>query len=330
VTLALLGRASYHVTLATEQFFGFSVGHSVTEALDPMFGACPCSRGWDMGRFSRCSWRVVGSAGGARGVRTSRSDALRSFGPCTLARDLRFGARRRPECPGSSRRLGCRHREWLGQGPLHRARVERGASCLLAEPGSCPRRVVLVGVVADGAWTRPTRSAHARARPGVLLVGPGFAAFSCREFLGKLPQVLVPTFLPFDALEPSRARLVRGVLVAGVGLALATSLVAWALWRAPVRASTRSRLALDPRRRLARRRHSLWARTPRNGIRVGKRSPRRYQLRVRQLRLVHAASLGARRTRPPRVGRSPHVVLKPPHWTVDGSAARDFDGLFDY
>lgn len=71
--------------------------------------------------------------------------------------------------------------------------------------------------------------------------GLGCAAWSCREFLARLPETQAPTFLPFDALAASRAKFARGVLAAAAGLCAGGCLVAWALWQRPVAAEPRRR-----------------------------------------------------------------------------------------
>lgn len=69
--------------------------------------------------------------------------------------------------------------------------------------------------------------------------GLGWAAWSCRDFLVQLPETMGPTYLAFDALEPARVRLARGVLALAFSLGVAGGLVGWALWHRPARAIAR-------------------------------------------------------------------------------------------
>jgi len=79
------------------------------------------------------------------------------------------------------------------------------------------------------------RSGRAKLAIGVVCfwAGLGCAAWSCREFLARLPETLAPTFLPFEALAASRSRFAWGALAAAAGLCTGGAMVAWALWQAP-------------------------------------------------------------------------------------------------
>jgi len=159
-------------------------------------------------------------------------------------------------------------------------------------------------------------------------LGLAFAAWSCRDFLGKLPLVLVPTFMPFDALEPSRARLARGVLVAGVSLVLGASLVACALWRAPERAAPRWRWLETLSVVLLGGAAALGL--ERLGTRFAWENahPIDTSFAFANCGLCMPEALGLEGRGPHEFAEGPHVVLTPPHWTVDGGRVGQ-DQLFN-
>jgi len=177
------------------------------------------------------------------------------------------------------------------------------------------------------AWpTALRRSRSGRAKILIAIVcfwaGLACAAWSCREFLTRLPETMAPTFMPFDTLAAARAKFERGALCAAAGLGVAAALVAWALWEIPADVAPPRRWAGSAGAGLLGGAAALLLLPLGSGFAWENAHPVDTRFAFANCGFCFPPPLALDGRGPHQLTEAPHVVLSPSAFEVDGSSVR--------